>query len=219
MEREELSHMLAAGHSLRAVAQAIQRAPSTLSRDLTRHRMSPVTDRAVPAHQLVQRWAHQPRTTRTLAVHARLRADVLHLLAHRWPPEQIAHGLPQRYPDDPTIGEGRGHGVSRRCALTADAARPAPSVPHVRPRTRNAGASSFHETNEDAGLFCPSPFPWQRGTNKNTNGLLRQYFPKGTRFTRCREARSNEWQVVLNDRTRKILNWHSPAHAFHQLLH
>lgn len=50
MEREELSRMLAAGHSLRAVAQAIQRAPSTLSRELMRHRTSPTTYRAVPAH-------------------------------------------------------------------------------------------------------------------------------------------------------------------------
>ena len=103
MEREELSRMLATGQSLRAVAQAIQRAPSTLSRELTRHRTSPVTYRAVPAHQRAQRWAHQPRKPRTLAVHARLRAAVLHLLAHRWSPEQIAHGLPQRYPDDPTM--------------------------------------------------------------------------------------------------------------------
>ena len=103
MEREELSRMLATGHSLHAVAQTVQRAPSTLSRELTRHRMSPVTYRAVPAHQRAQRWAHQPRKPRTLAVHARLRAAVLHLLAHRWSPEQIAHGLLQRYPDDPTM--------------------------------------------------------------------------------------------------------------------
>lgn len=103
MEREELSRMLAAGHSLRAVAHAIQRAPSTLSHELTRQRTSPTTYRAVPAHQRAQHWAHQPRKPRTLAVHARLRAAVLHLLAHRWSPEQIAHGLPQRYPDDPTM--------------------------------------------------------------------------------------------------------------------
>ena len=103
MEREELSRMLATGASLRAAAQALQRAPSTLSRELTRHRTSPLTYRAVPAHQRAQRWAHQPRKPRTLAVHARLRAAVLDLLAHRWSPEQIAHGLPQRYPDDPTM--------------------------------------------------------------------------------------------------------------------
>ena len=103
MEREELSRMLAAGASLRAAAQALQRAPSTLSRELTRHHTSPITYRAVPAHQRAQRRAHQRRKPRTLMVHPRLRAAVLHLLAHRWSPEQIAHGLPQRYPDDPTM--------------------------------------------------------------------------------------------------------------------
>ncbi|MDH5670364.1 MAG: helix-turn-helix domain-containing protein [Nitrospira sp.] len=51
MEREELSRMLAAGSSLRATAHALQRALSTLSRKLTRHRTSPATYRAVPAHQ------------------------------------------------------------------------------------------------------------------------------------------------------------------------
>jgi IS30 family transposase len=50
MEREELSRMLAAGHSLRATAQALSRAPSTLSRELARHGTSSVTYRAVAAH-------------------------------------------------------------------------------------------------------------------------------------------------------------------------
>ena len=103
MEREELSRMLAAGYSLRATAQAMQRAPSTVSRELMRHRTSPTTDRAVPAQHRAQRWAHQPRKLRKLAVHPPLRTAVFRLLAQRWSPEQIAHGLPQRYPDDPTM--------------------------------------------------------------------------------------------------------------------
>lgn len=103
MEREELSRMLAAGYSLRATAQALQRAPSTISRELARHRTSPVTYRAVPAHQRAHRWAHRPRKPRKLAVHGRLRRAVLMLLAQRWSPEQIAHGLRQRYPDDLTM--------------------------------------------------------------------------------------------------------------------
>jgi hypothetical protein len=54
MEREEISRMLAAGYSLRATAQALRRAPSTVSRELTRHRASALTYRAVPAHQRSQ---------------------------------------------------------------------------------------------------------------------------------------------------------------------
>ena len=103
MEREEFSRLLAAGQSLRASAQALNRAPSTLSRELARHRTSPLTCRAVPAHQRAQRWAHQPRKLRKLAAQPRLRTVVFQLLAQRWSPEQIAHGLPQRYPDEPTM--------------------------------------------------------------------------------------------------------------------
>ena len=103
MEREELSRMLAAGSSLRAIGHALHRAPSTVSRERARHHASPVTYRAVPAHQRAQRWAHHPRKPRKLAVQPRLRTAVLRLLAQRWSPEQIAHGLPQRYPDEPTM--------------------------------------------------------------------------------------------------------------------
>ena len=67
--------------------------------------------------------------------------------------------------------------------------------------------------------FAHPHSPWERGTNENTNGLLRQFFPKGTRFTRLSRSEIKRVQVMLNDRPRKILNWHSPAHAFHQLLH
>ena len=103
MEREELSRMLAVGYSLRATAQVLVRAPSTLSRELARHRTCPLTYRAVPAHQRAPRRAHQRRKPRKLAVQPRLRAAVFRLLAQRWSPEQIAHGLLQRYPDDPTM--------------------------------------------------------------------------------------------------------------------
>ena len=103
MEREELSRMLAAGSSLRAIGQALSRAPSTLSRELVRQHASPITYRAVPAQQRAQRWAHRPRKPRKLTIQPRLRTAVFTLLAQRWSPEQIARGLPQRYPHEPTM--------------------------------------------------------------------------------------------------------------------
>src|SRR5437899_11884238 len=103
MEREELSRMLAAGYSLRATGQALRRAPSTLSRELSRHHASLVTYRAVRAHQRAHRWARRPRKPRKLAVLPRLRTAVFALLAQRWSPEQIARALPQRYPEAPTM--------------------------------------------------------------------------------------------------------------------
>lgn len=60
---------------------------------------------------------------------------------------------------------------------------------------------------------------WERGTNENTNGLLRQFFPKGTRFKRLLRAEIKRVQAMFNDRLRKILNGYSPTHAFHHLLH
>jgi len=65
--------------------------------------------------------------------------------------------------------------------------------------------------------FAHPHSPWKRGTNENTNGLPHQFFPNGTRFTRLSRAEIKRVQAVFNDRPRKILNWHSPAHAFNQL--
>jgi len=67
--------------------------------------------------------------------------------------------------------------------------------------------------------FAHRHCPWERGTNANTNGLLRQFFPAGTRFNRLSRNAIKHVQAMLNDRPRKVLNWHSPAHAFRQLLH
>ena len=317
VEREELSRMLAAGASLRAIGQALSRAPSTLSRELTRHQASPVTYRAVPAHQRAQRWVHQPRKPRTLAVRPRLRTAVFHLLAQRWSPEQIARGLPQRYPHDPAMRISheaiytylyalppgtfkrelarylrRRHRFrrSRKVRLSSRPIQDLVSIderpPEVADRmvpghwegdllVGHANASALGTLVErttrftllvplkakdaatvrqafarelrtlpaqlrrsltyDQGpemrahrlftqhtkmpvYFAHPHCPWERGTNENTNGLLRQFFPKGTRFTELSRTEIKRVQGVLNARPRKILNWHSPAHAFHQLL-
>jgi len=318
MEREELSRMLAAGASLRAIGQALSRAPSTLSRELTRHHASPLTYRAVRAHQRAQRWAHHPRKPRKLAVQPRLRTAVVSLLAQRWSPEQIARGLPQRYPDEPTMRispeaiytylyvlprgafkrevvrylrrrhrfrrprkvrlssrpiqdlisiderppeianrtvpghwEGDllvGHAnasalgtlverMTRFTVLVPLKAKDAATVRQAFARElRTLPAQLRRSLTYDQGpemrehrlftkqtkmrvYFAHPHSPWERGTNENTNGLLRQFFPKGTRFTRLSRTEIKRVQAMLNDRPRKILSWHSPAHAFHQLLH
>jgi len=317
MEREELSRMLAAGSSLRAAGQALSRAPSTLSRELARHHTSPVTYRAVSAHQQAQRWAHRPRKPRTLAVQPRLRAAVFALLAQRWAPEQIARGLPQRYPDEPTMRISheaiytylyvlprgtfkrelvrylrRRHrfrrprkvrlssrpiqdliSIDERPAEVADRtvpghwegdllvghanasalgtlverttrftllvplkARDAATVRQAfarelrtlptqlrRSLTYDQGQEMrehrlFTKQTQMRVYFAHPHCPWERGTNENTNGLLRQFFPKGTRFNQVSRKEIKQVQAMLNDRPRKVINWHSPAHAFNQLL-
>jgi IS30 family transposase len=65
--------------------------------------------------------------------------------------------------------------------------------------------------------FCDPHSPWQRPTNENANGLLRQYFPKGTNLARHCAADLAAVQVELNYRTRKTLGWRSPAAVLDQL--
>ena len=66
--------------------------------------------------------------------------------------------------------------------------------------------------------FADPSSPWQRGTNENTNGLLRQYFPKGTDLSRWSAEELQAVAVALNDRPRKKLGWRTPIEALHQQL-
>src|ERR1700689_1882083 len=60
--------------------------------------------------------------------------------------------------------------------------------------------------------------PWQRGSNENTNGLLRQYFPRGTDFSRISQSYLNEIALRLNQRPRKTLGFQTPADSLQGVL-
>ena len=61
--------------------------------------------------------------------------------------------------------------------------------------------------------FCDPHSPWQRGSNENTNRLLRQYFPKGTDLSRFSALELEAVSATLNNRPRKALGWKTPAEA------
>lgn len=319
MEREELSRMIASGSSLRAIARTLQRWPSSLSRELARHAPSRDTYRAVRAHRRAMGRARQPRRARKLAVSARLRRAVFALLTQHWTPEQIAKGLGQRYPDEPTmhisheaiytylyvlprgrlrrdllrmlrhrhrVRRPRGQSrlkyrpiqnflsIEERPAEVADRTVPGHWEGDLLMGRRNASALGtlverttrftlliplvakdalsvrqafahelrtlpqqlrrsltydqgqemtehrlFTQETQIQVYFAHPHSPWERGTNENTNGLLRQFFPKGTAFTTLSRRQIKHIQALFNDRPRKVLHWHSPAKVFRDLLY
>jgi transposase, IS30 family len=75
--------------------------------------------------------------------------------------------------------------------------------------TKNTGIKVFF-----ADPYCP----WQRGTNENTNGLIRQYFPKGTDFRKIDITDIQEAERRLNSRPRKVLDYYTPSERFYELI-
>jgi IS30 family transposase len=81
--------------------------------------------------------------------------------------------------------------------------------------------SQHEQLTIDTGIqvfFAHPGSPWERGTNENTNGLIRQYFPKGTDFTQVSEGEIKEVQRQLNNRPRKVLNYSKPDEVFFELV-
>jgi IS30 family transposase len=82
-----------------------------------------------------------------------------------------------------------------------------------------AGYATYGLTEDCNVYFCDPHSPWQRGTNENTNGLLRDYFPKGRfDFTTITQTDLDTVADELNDRPRQTLQWHTPAERLNEYL-
>ena len=114
----------------------------------------------------------------------------------------------------------------RTAATLADAMTvKVPEIPEIlrRSLTWDQGSEMALHTKitEATGLpiyFCDPHSPWQRGTNENTNGLLRQYFPKGTDLSFYGPGWLDQVAAELNSRPRKRHGWRTPAEELHRLL-
>jgi IS30 family transposase len=137
----------------------------------------------------------------------------------------LLHLPPLNRRDGPRAKNGpalTGHGAEAVRDAIADAIRTLPEQLR-RSLTWDQGAemAQHAQLRIDTGLeiyFCEPQSPWQRGTNENTNGLLRQYFPKGTDLTRHSADDLAAVAAVLNTRPRKTLDWRTPAEALNEHL-
>jgi len=195
--RRELTKCLRTGRSLRKPGpRAVAR---NRARDMINIAQRPqeADDRAVPGH-----WegdlliGKNNKTAIATLVERSTGYALLVALPDGYKPEQVAPALAAKIKTLPD---------SLRRTLTWD------QGPEMR---------DWKQLRVDAGIevyFCDPHAPWQRGTNENTNGLLRQYFPKGTDFSTITEAELDRVADELNDRPRKRLGFYKPSERIAEL--
>jgi IS30 family transposase len=134
-------------------------------------------------------------------------------------PRMPGHGETTRVKNGPALA---GHGAE---AVREAIARTITALPEQLRRSltwdQGAEMAEHAQLKVDAGVqvyFCDPHSPWQRATNENTNGLLRQYFPKGTDLSAHKSEEIAAVAAALNARPRKSLNWKTPAEALDALL-
>jgi IS30 family transposase len=171
-------------------------------------------DRAVPGH-----WEGdlilgvQSSAIGTLVERTTRFTMLLHL------PPMDGHGPGTRVKNGPALA---GHGAGAvRDAIT----RTITTLPEQLRRSltwdQGAELSQHAQLRIETGIqiyFCDPHSPWQRGTNENTNGLLRQYFPKGTDLSMHSVDALAAVAATLNGRPRKTLGWRTPAEALDELM-
>jgi IS30 family transposase len=134
-------------------------------------------------------------------------------------PRMQGHGQQPREKNGPAL---TGHGAEAvRDAIVASTTTLPDQLRRSLVWDQGAEMAEHAQLQIDTGLqifFCDPQSPWQRGTNENTNGLLRQYFPKGTDLSRHSADDLAAVAAALNSRPRKTLGWRTPAEALNEYL-
>jgi IS30 family transposase len=208
--RRELVACLRTGRALRVPrARTRGRGRSFVSADvLIKERPDEAGDRAVPGH-----WEGDlivglgSSAIGTLVERTTRFTLLLHL------PRMDDHGGP-RIKNGPALA---GHGAEAvRDAIASTIVTLPQQIRRSLTWDQGAEMAQHAQLRIDTGLsiyFCDPHSPWQRGTNENTNGLLRQYFPKGTDLARHSRTDLDAVALALNTRPRKTLGWKTPAEA------
>ena len=214
--RRELTACLRTGRALRVPrARSRGRGKSFIEPEvMISERPAEAADRAVPGH-----WEGdlilglESSAIGTLVERTTRFTMLLHL------PRMAGHGVGARVKNGPALA---GHGAE---AVRESIADTIVSLPEQLRQSltwdQGTEMAQHARLKIDTGLdiyFCDPHSPWQRGTNENTNGLLRQYFPKGTDLSAHSKHALQAVALALNSRPRKTLGWKTPAEAFDEYL-
>ena len=177
-------------------------------------RPAEATDRAVPGHWEGDLIIGTGRSAIGTIVERKSRST---LLVHL--PRLEGWGENPPVKNGPALG---GYGaVAMNTALTASMTRLPEQLRKTLTWDRGKELSAHAQFVLDTGtkvFFADPHSPWQRPTNENTNGLLRQYFPKGTDLSRWSAADLEAVALALNNRPRKSLDWKTPSEVFEEQL-
>jgi IS30 family transposase len=214
--RKELTRYLRMRHSSRRpggkpVREGQSHIPAMVN---IRERPAEAEDRAVPGH-----WEGDlilglnKSAIGTLVERTTRFTMLLHL------PPMEGHGVQPRVKNGPPLA---GHGAEAvRDAIVAAITQLPEELRRSLTWDQGAEMAQHAQLRIDADLqvfFCDPHSPWQRGTNENTNGLLRQYFPKGTDLSQHSANDLAAVALTLNTRPRKTLGWRTPAEALNDYL-